>query len=130
LKNKEEKRNVIINADRTRIKQVLINLLGNACKFTEKGSVDLIFEIKENKLLFIVRDTGMGIPKEHLETIFLRFQKVKDSKTKLFRGTGLGLSISKKVVDLLDGDLMVQSKLNKGSIFTFSLPVSFLVQNG
>jgi len=128
LANKEAERNVMIDSDRDRIKQVLMNLFTNACKFTEKGSVNLGFEIKDGVLLFYVRDTGIGILEEHLETIFDRFRKVADNKTKLFRGTGLGLAISKKIANLLGGDLHVQSEFGKGSIFTFSLPESVLIQ--
>jgi signal transduction histidine kinase/ligand-binding sensor domain-containing protein len=128
LANKEAERNVMIDSDRDRIKQVLMNLFTNACKFTEKGFVNLGFEIKDGVLLFHVRDTGIGILEEHLDTIFDRFRKVADNKTKLFRGTGLGLAISKKIAKLLGGDLHVQSEFGKGSIFTFSLPESVLIQ--
>jgi signal transduction histidine kinase len=128
LANKEAERNVMIDSDRDRIKQVLMNLFANACKFTEKGYVNLGFEIKDDKLIFFVEDTGIGIPEKHLEAVFDRFRKVADNKTKLFRGTGLGLAISKKIAKLLGGDLHVQSEFGKGSIFTFSLPESVLIQ--
>ena len=78
--------------------------------------------------MFYVRDTGIGILEEHLETIFDRFRKVADNKTKLFRGTGLGLAISKKIANLLGGDLHVQSEFGKGSTFTLSLPESVLIK--
>ena len=128
IANKEVERNVMINSDRDRIKQVLINLFSNACKFTEKGFVNLGFEIRDNKLLFVIQDTGIGISEEHLETVFDRFSKVADNKTKLFRGSGLGLSISKKIAIFLGGDIHVQSEHGKGSTFAFSLPYSVLIQ--
>ena len=120
--NKEENNNIIINSDRIRIKQVLINLFNNACKFTEEGYIELGFEIKTNKLQFYVKDTGIGISKDGLKFIFDRFRKVDVNKAKLFRGTGLGLAISKKIAQLLNGDLTVKSELVKGSVFYFSLP--------
>ena len=113
-------------ADETRLKQVLINLLGNAVKFTERGSVSLTVNIQEIgldevKLTFNVSDTGIGIASEHLNTLFEAFSQADTSITRRFGGTGLGLTISNKLLDLMEAPLQVESALGEGSHFYFSL---------
>ncbi|MCF2922108.1 ATP-binding protein [Pseudoalteromonas sp. APAL1] len=113
-------------ADETRLKQVLINLLGNAVKFTERGSVSLTVNIQEIgldevKLTFNVSDTGIGIASEHLNTLFEAFSQADTSITRRFGGTGLGLTISNKLLDLMEAPLQVESTLGEGSHFYFSL---------
>jgi PAS domain S-box-containing protein len=113
--------------DTTRIGQVLINLLANAVKFTNpKGEVFLSIEIdsrtsEEVTLHVSIRDTGIGIPTDKLDTIFNLFTQVDASTTRRYGGTGLGLTISKKLVELMGGRLWVQSTLNRGSTFHFTL---------
>lgn len=113
-------------ADETRLKQVLINLLGNAVKFTEQGSVSLTVNIQEIgldevKLTFNVSDTGIGIASEHLSTLFEAFSQADTSITRRFGGTGLGLTISNKLLDLMEAPLQVESVLGEGSHFYFNL---------
>lgn len=120
-----------IHADEKRLRQVLINLLGNAIKFTDKGSVK--FMVKQESLgsnnqgksplyriRFQVEDTGVGMTSEELEKIFLPFEQVGDIK-KQSEGTGLGLTISQKIVAMMGGNLKVQTQLNKGSTFWFDI---------
>jgi len=124
LNNREEDGNIIIVSDRHRIKQILVNLLNNACKFTEKGFVELGCEIKDEELTIYVKDTGVGISEANMKVIFDRFRKITDDKNKLFRGAGLGLAISQKYANLCGGKLMVESQLGLGSTFYYSLPIS------
>lgn len=105
-----------IRADEKRLRQILINLLGNAIKFTQKGGVTLKIGYHEGNIRFQVEDTGVGIVSTDLEKIFEPFQQVGDHKYKA-EGTGLGLSITKKLVELMGGELQVESTPGKGSIF-------------
>ncbi|MDF1546988.1 MAG: PAS domain S-box protein, partial [Bacteroidales bacterium] len=115
--------NFSILTDSQRFKQIMTNLIGNALKFTEEGSISFGYEVKdENELLFFVKDTGLGINKEKLRYVFDRFTKVSASKTKLYGGTGLGLSITKHLVERLGGKIWVESKEDVGSTFYFTLP--------
>ena len=112
--------------DPTRIRQVLMNLAGNAIKFTEKGHVLLEVSMagKENDqcgLQFLVSDTGIGISPEQLELIFDEFSQADESTTRRYGGTGLGLAISKKLVEMMGGSIRAESTLGKGSVFSFNL---------
>lgn len=115
-----------ILSDPTRIRQVLINLVGNAIKFTDVGSVVVSVRLRadtESKQLeFSVKDTGIGISEEKLRDIFEPFGQAESSTTRTFGGTGLGLSISSHLARLLGGDLTVKSQVGLGSVFTFTLP--------
>ena len=113
---------IIVNTDSGKVVQVLINLLGNAIKFTDKGFVKLKIYESDNNLSFDVTDTGIGITEENQAVIFDEFRQADGSTSRKYGGTGLGLSICKKIADLLGGDLTVRSKLGTGSTFTFSLP--------
>jgi PAS domain S-box-containing protein len=111
--------------DSARLKQVLINLLGNAVKFTERGEIILRVETEacsanEIDLRFSVSDTGMGIPPEKQKTVFQPFSQADNSVTRRFGGTGLGLAISTKIVDLMKGRIWVESEAGKGSTFFFT----------
>jgi signal transduction histidine kinase len=108
--------------DKIRIKQVLINLLGNAIKFTNKGGVSLMVSKRNTDVIFSVTDTGIGIKKDNLEIIFDGFQQVGPAQIAGYEGTGLGLTISKQFVQMHGGRIWVGSKLGKGSTFTFTLP--------
>ncbi|MBB1366062.1 response regulator [Pseudoalteromonas sp. SR44-5] len=121
-----DEENIIFAGDETRIKQVLINLLGNAIKFTERGSVALNVNVQKeanNELIlsFGVSDTGIGISHEHIETLFEAFSQADTSITRRFGGTGLGLAITSKLLALMDAPLKVESELGKGSLFYFEL---------
>ena len=113
--------------DPTRLRQVLMNLLGNAIKFTETGSVTLKVERQEDHsvptaLRFTVTDTGIGIPAQKLPMIFERFTQADSSTTRRFGGSGLGLTISKRLVELMGGRIWVTSEVDAGSTFAFSAP--------
>jgi len=115
--------------DRTRIFQILANLISNAIKFTERGKVVLDIEVAQDKkervlLDFDVRDTGIGIPEDKLDTIFESFVQANSSTTRKYGGTGLGLPICKKLLEIMDGTLMVTSEEHKGSSFRFFLELA------
>jgi len=116
----------IIKADKLRLNQVLVNLIGNAIKFTEKGAISLNVEAtkltsKYYRITFSVKDTGIGISKEQREKIFEEFKQASGEVTVKYGGTGLGLSISKRLVEMHGGKLSVESELGKGSTFSFAL---------
>jgi PAS domain S-box-containing protein len=113
--------------DPTRLRQVLLNLLGNAIKFTETGEVALRVTSDaaspiSGALLFTVSDTGIGIPDEKLGAVFERFTQADSSTTRRYGGSGLGLTISKRLVELMGGRISVKSEIGKGSEFSFSVP--------
>jgi len=121
-----EKEDYILYTDPLRLKQILLNILNNAIKFTPAGSIEFCYFPNETKtrMVFYIKDTGIGIAKNQQEKIFERFTKVADIKTKHFRGTGLGLSIALKLAQLLNGEITVESELNVGSIFYLSFPLA------
>ncbi|MBN1217773.1 MAG: GAF domain-containing protein [Anaerolineae bacterium] len=110
-------------ADPTRIRQVILNLVSNACKFTEEGTVILRAYTDDDKLTISVSDTGIGIPQNNLETIFEEFTQVDASTTRKVGGTGLGLPISRHFVEMHKGQIWVESMLGKGSTFSFFIPL-------
>ena len=110
--------------DVARLRQVLLNLVGNAIKFTEKGGVAVIAEQSdENEVRFEVRDTGIGLKDEDVARIFLDFEQADGSATRKFSGTGLGLAISKRIVERMEGRIAVTSKVSVGSTFAVSIPL-------
>jgi len=111
-----------IYTDRTKITQILSNLISNAIKFTHEGFIEFGYSIKNNDLEFYVKDSGIGIKAELQEIIFERFRQADLSINKKYGGTGLGLAISKAFIDLLGGKIWVQSEIEKGSIFYFTIP--------
>jgi len=111
------------HGDSKRITQCLLNLAGNALKFTRRGRVTLGVERQADTLRYRVADTGMGISPEHVEAIFAEFQQVDATTTREFVGTGLGLSITKKFVELHGGRIWVESELGRGSTFYFTIPI-------
>ena len=112
-----------INSDPTRLKQILLNLCGNSIKFTASGEIRILVSADKAKncMQFAVEDTGIGIPKDKLSSIFESFSQVDSSTTRKYGGTGLGLSISKQLARLLGGDLSVNSEEGKGSCFTLTI---------
>jgi PAS domain S-box-containing protein len=113
----------VIITDKVKLKQVFINLIGNAFKFTENGAIEGGCRLdNNNKLLFYVSDTGIGIPFDKQELIFERFIQLHDRSRMNIGGTGLGLSIVKGIIKLLGGEIFLQSEPNKGSIFSFTFP--------
>jgi len=119
----EAQQHLRIYTDAGRLKQVFINLIGNALKFTDSGSIRFGFTVRDKKVIFFVADTGMGMPKDKLQLIFERFQQLEQANRTKSVGTGLGLAISKGIVELLGGTISVDSQEGKGSVFTFDLPL-------
>ncbi|MFT3700974.1 MAG: ATP-binding protein [Agriterribacter sp.] len=116
-----------LTGDSMRLTQILVNLIGNAIKFTEKGSITITVEnlgISNNIALthFTIADTGIGIEQKNIDTIFDRFQQAEDSTTRRYGGTGLGLSIVKDLVLLQKGDINVKSEPGSGTTFSFTIP--------
>ncbi len=114
-----------VKGDPLRFRQVLTNLMGNAPKFTEKGSIELLLDIEEDKGTRIklhsqIKDTGIGIPEDRLGAIFEPFQQVDGTTARKFGGTGLGLSICKQIANLMDGDIWVESVLGESTTFHFT----------
>ena len=118
----DDEANII--TDRTRLKQILINLINNAVKYTEKGSIEFYYTLENDVLEFFVKDTGIGIAEEHQEHLFERFMQVTLNNTPKKEGTGLGLAITKTYLKMMGGNIKVRSQLNVGSTFSFTLPVS------
>nr|WP_292706611.1 MULTISPECIES: ATP-binding protein [unclassified Nostoc] len=132
------KLNTTIVGDITRLRQVLINLLSNAIKFTEIGSIEVSVIIRQNsdinyssavnsyEIQFSVKDTGIGIPRDRLERLFKAFSQVNSSITRQYGGTGLGLAICKQLCELMGGRIWVESELNAGSTFYFTIVASVI----
>jgi signal transduction histidine kinase/CheY-like chemotaxis protein len=116
----------VIRCDELRLKQILLNLAGNAVKFTEKGEVKLEADLKTEQgchhLVVRVSDTGIGIPGNKLEKIFEEFEQADEGITKKYGGTGLGLSITKKLVELQQGYIEIESEPGKGTVITITIP--------
>lgn len=112
----------MITGDSRRFEQILLNLISNAVKFTERGSVKIACEPEGDNVTIRVADTGIGIRTEDLETIFQAFRQIDSGMTRKYEGTGLGLSISKRLVELMGGKIRVTSVWGSGSTFSFSLP--------
>lgn len=115
---------VQITADRLRLKQVLVNLINNACKFTLQGHVEFGYRYQNNGLVFSVNDTGIGIAEEEKEMIFRRFMQAATNITPNEEGSGLGLTITKAIVNLMGGEMWMESTAGKGSTFYFNLPLN------
>jgi PAS domain S-box-containing protein len=119
----------MVRGDPTRLRQVLTNLVGNAIKFTETGEIVVAVrgageQAGRAVVRFSVRDTGIGIPQDKLETIFDEFGQADESTTRKYGGTGLGLTIARRLVRLMDGDLTVTSAVGEGTEFAFSVPLT------
>jgi len=124
-----------IIGDPTRLRQILINLVGNSLKFTEKGEVSLSVEKLKSEgdkvtLLFKVKDTGIGIPQEKQDKIFESFTQADSSTTRKYGGTGLGLNISKNLVELMGGKIWLESEVGEGSTFKFTLSSTVIKKPG
>jgi PAS domain S-box-containing protein len=121
-----------IRSDKKRVMQILLNLLSNAAKFTENGSVTLEvrFSNEDNSeyLYFDVIDTGRGIPEEKSDDVFSEYVQIESSNTSKFAGTGLGLNISRKLARIMEGDITFKSKYGQGTVFTLQLPVKVSVE--
>jgi signal transduction histidine kinase len=116
----------VMITDKGKLKQIFVNLLTNAFKFTAMGSITGGCKSVHNKMMFFVSDTGMGIPKDKYNEVFERFTQLKQSQVQAIGGTGLGLSITKGLVNLLGGEIFLDSEPGKGTTFTFSLPAEII----
>ncbi|MBE9013164.1 ATP-binding protein, partial [Pseudanabaenaceae cyanobacterium LEGE 13415] len=117
-------KNPMIVNDRSRVKQILFNLISNAIKFTDAGSVCVqVRSGRFGRIAIVVQDTGIGIDDADLDSIFQEFRQVNQTTTRKHGGTGLGLAITKALTQLMDGEIMVQSKLGMGSTFIVELPM-------
>jgi PAS domain S-box-containing protein len=112
-----------LESDEDRLRQVLTNLIGNAVKFTDTGYIEISYYVKNNDVVFRVKDTGIGIPHESQKKIFERFRQVEEGFTRKYGGNGLGLAITKNLVELLGGTIWVNSEPGQGSSFYFTLPL-------
>jgi signal transduction histidine kinase/CheY-like chemotaxis protein len=114
-----------VMGDAARLRQVLLNLAGNAIKFTETGGVALIVEPgeRDNDVRFLVRDTGIGLAPQDQARVFRDFEQADGSSTRKFGGTGLGLAISKRIVERMDGRIAVESEAGRGATFSFTVPL-------
>ncbi|WP_264559187.1 response regulator [Flavobacterium sp. N2270] len=113
-----------ILTDRNKFNSILTNLIKNAIKFTEIGEITIGYKINQENYLFFIKDTGIGIPKDRHEAIFNRFIQADIEDKNAFQGSGLGLSIAKAYVEMLEGEIWVESEVNKGSCFYFTIPLN------
>jgi signal transduction histidine kinase len=118
-----------IVTDETKLEEILQNLIGNAFKFTPHGGIDVRIKniVAKNRIEFRVADTGIGIETHDLDRIFGAFEQIKEAHTGEFNGVGLGLNIVKKYLDLMNGDIRVESHPGQGTTFTFSVPHSISI---
>jgi hypothetical protein len=113
-----------ILGDASRLQQILVNLLSNAVKFTEEGEIMITVDVaSQTRLLFSVKDTGIGIPEEKVKCLFQEYAQVSSSVGSSLGGTGLGLVISKQLISLMEGEIWAKSKLGIGTTFCFTLPL-------
>ena len=113
----------LVRADARRIRQVALNVISNAAKFTEKGFIKVSVTHDDYRVVVSVQDTGIGIPKDKIADVFERFKQVDNTSTRRYEGTGLGMSLSKLFIEKHGGDMWVESEYGKGSTFFFSLPI-------
>jgi signal transduction histidine kinase len=111
--------------DEEKLRQIVINLLSNAAKFTERGSIRLQASSSNGAVVIAVSDTGIGIPPDKLDVIFEEFEQVDASSTRVYGGTGLGLAIARRLARLLGGEITAESTLGCGSKFTLTLPLRY-----
>jgi signal transduction histidine kinase len=112
-----------LKTDRDKLKQAVLNLLSNSAKFTEKGEIKVSAWQDNGNVTLTVSDTGIGMKKEALDFIFDEFRQADMSSTRKYGGTGLGLAIVKKFINLMGGEISVESEVGKGSKFTITIPV-------
>ena len=117
-----------LKTDRDKLKQAVLNLLSNAAKFTEKGEIKVAAWQENGNVKLTVSDTGIGMKKEALDYIFEEFRQADMSSTRRYGGTGLGLAIVRRFINLMGGDIAVESEIGKGSKFTITIPISLKSQ--
>jgi len=114
-----------LHTDELKVRQILLNLIGNAVKFTDRGGVTLAARPLSRRVVFEVRDSGIGISEENLDRVFTAFWQVEQRPTRKIGGSGLGLSVSRRLAHLLGGDVRVESTPGEGSVFTVTLPTAY-----
>jgi signal transduction histidine kinase/ligand-binding sensor domain-containing protein/ActR/RegA family two-component response regulator len=119
-----------INQDETRLRQILQNLMDNALKFTDKGSIDFGFTINNDQINLFVKDTGLGIKAEDQDKVFRPFGKIENDPNRIFTGTGLGLAICRKLIELMQGEISFESVAGTGTVFRVSIPVEIVGKPG
>jgi len=122
INNNSETEGSHIRTDREKLDTILTQLLKNAIKYTKKGSIEIGYELKDKQIEYFVKDTGIGIEPDKQQAIFGRFTQADNSLSKIYEGAGLGLSITKAYVEMLNGNIWVESEPGKGSTFYFTLP--------
>ena len=120
--------NIIMHSDELKLRQILINLLGNAARFTENGSVSLHAGSKNDDVEIIVKDSGIGMTPNTIGKLFRPFMQADSSTTRKYGGTGLGLALCRKYVEMLGGSIAVESEIGKGSVFTITIPKKYRVK--
>ncbi len=118
----DDRQEIDLTTDKTKLTQLLTNLLGNAVKYSDKGVIQYSYQIEDQDILFCVKDEGMGIPPGKQDIIFEHFRQIDDTNTRKHGGVGLGLAICKEIAELVNGDIWVESEHNQGSSFYFRLP--------
>jgi signal transduction histidine kinase len=118
-----------MQTDPMKLRQVLLNLIANAVKYTDNGTVSLATEASNGVVNFVVNDTGVGVDGQHLEKIFEPFWQVEHTTTRRAGGTGLGLAVTRQFVEMLGGRIQVDSTLGEGSTFIVSIPRSSPAKN-
>lgn len=113
-----------INSDERLLVGILNNLVDNAIKYTERGEIEIIAKAENDRLIIRVKDSGMGIPEDKHELIFTEFRQVSEGLDRAFEGTGLGLTVAQKFAKLLGGEILVESKVDRGSTFTLDIPIA------
>jgi two-component system, OmpR family, phosphate regulon sensor histidine kinase PhoR len=116
------KKTTVIDADRSKLRRIFVNLISNAIKFTEKGGITLFIEDKAKEIVFAIKDTGLGLKDHEQDLVFEKFRQVDYSEHRKYEGLGIGLSIVKQLVILHKGKIWVESKYHEGSTFYFSIP--------
>ena len=114
---------LLVEADKSRMFEVLSNLVRNAIKFTKEGRIEIAVELAGDELIYRVSDTGIGIPRSELENVFAEFRQVDATVTREFGGTGLGLAITKKFAEMHGGRVWVESEFGKGCTFFLCMPL-------
>jgi signal transduction histidine kinase len=115
---------LVVKSDERRVKQIIVNLVSNAVKFTEKGEIAIRAAEKNGMVKVSVRDSGIGMKKDDIEKLFKAFSRIS-TEGRVIEGTGLGLYLSQKLAGLLGGEISAESKFGKGSTFTFTLPLIY-----
>ena len=126
---KSKYKEIITAFDQEKLTRAILNLISNAIKFTQKGYICVEVKKKEDIIYIAIKDTGIGIPEDKIDSIFDPFIQVDSSLTRNYEGSGLGLSIAKSIVDLHNGHISVKSRVGKGSTFTIELPVRLVKEN-